>query len=166
MISQKDLELIEQFTQLCGDLLQNELVKSMKQYNHHGTINTHFHSVFVAYTALKICNRLGKEPRDTVRAALLHDFYLYDWHIEKHEELHAWYHPKAAVANIKANLGELTSEQENMILAHMWPLHLMPPRTLGGWILTVADKHCSNLDILGKSGKFNEIYNEIEQRTK
>ncbi len=166
MISEKDSAAVEQYLALTGDLLKNELVEGMKQYNHHGTISTHFHSVYVSFTVLKMCNRLGKEPREIVRASLLHDFYLYDWHTEKHEEMHAWYHPKAAVANIREHIGELTAEQEDMILAHMWPLHLMPPKTLGGWILTAADKHCATEDIMGKSGRFDEIYEEINKRLK
>lgn len=165
MISRKNDLAIEQFIDLTDDLLKNELFIGMKQYNHHGKIDTHFHSVYVAYTVLNYCNRLNTEPREIVRASLLHDFYLYDWHIEKHDEMHAWYHPKTAVANIRQHIGELTPQQENMILSHMWPLHLMPPKTLGGWLLTIADKHCSNEDYLGKSEKFREIYNEINKRT-
>ena len=37
------------------DVLRNPLVISMKQYNHHAGISTHFHSVYVSYTVYKYC---------------------------------------------------------------------------------------------------------------
>ncbi|MGN0528355.1 MAG: HD domain-containing protein [Eubacterium sp.] len=161
MISSKERININRFICINGDLLKNEYVKSMKKYNHHGKISTHFHSVYVAYTVMKICDSLNIDSDDIVRAALLHDFYLYDWHTDKHSEKHAWYHPKASVRNIEEYLFPLSDMQRDMILCHMWPLHPAPPKYTGGWILTLADKHCANEDVLGTSKKFREIYDEI-----
>ncbi|MGN0526687.1 MAG: HD domain-containing protein [Acutalibacteraceae bacterium] len=165
MISQKEIKNVEQFIALCRDLLKNKYVVSMKNYNHHGTINTHFHSVYVAYTVMKICNILGTDKiEEVVRAALLHDFYLYDWHIVKHDELHAWYHPKESVRNIeKYNIIPLSTMQKEMIMHHMFPL-ASPPFSLGGWILIIADKHCANCEFLGFSSRFEELYLEISER--
>ena len=157
---------IEEFIELTGDLLRNENVKLMKTFNHHGRINTHFHSVYVSYSVLKMSNALKvNNKKEIVRAALLHDFYLYDWHIEKHEEKHAWYHPKAAVANIEKIFGDLNDMQRDMILRHMFPLSLQPPNSVGGWILTLCDKHCANEDIFGVSKRFIPVYDEINRRT-
>lgn len=166
MISQKEIKYIEQFIAVNEDLLKNEYVLSMKGYNHHGNISTHFHSVYVAYTVMKICNFVKvRNIEEIVRVALLHDFYLYDWHIEKHEQLHAWYHPKQSVKNIeKYNLIHLNKKQKDMILSHMFPLAL-PPVSVGGWILIIADKHCASHEFLGSSAKFEKIYEEIIERT-
>ncbi|MBR2133197.1 MAG: HD family phosphohydrolase [Eubacterium sp.] len=156
---------IDLYIELTGDLLKNELVESMKRYNHHGTIDTHFHSVYVSYTVMKICKRLNLQLRDTVRVSLLHDFYLYEWHIEKHEEMHAWYHPKESVKNIKRySMLELSKSEEDMILRHMFPLYPLPPNSLRGWVLTLADKHCATQDYMKLSGRFVPIYNEINRR--
>lgn len=146
------------------DLMQNEKVKEMKTYHHHGKISTHFHSVFVSYTSFKASVKLGADVSAITRASLLHDFYLYDWHITKHEEKHAWYHPKAAAVNIEKYIGKLTPMQKDMVLSHMWPLH-KAPKSLGGYILTFADKHCANLELCGLSKSFMPIYNEIVERT-
>ena len=156
---------IDLYMELTGDLLKNDLVKGMKQNNHHGEIDTHFHSVYVSYTVMKMCK--GKPYlKDTVRTSLLHDFYLYDWHIEKHEEMHAWYHPKEAVKNIKKyGMLSLDKKQEDMILRHMFPLYPLPPNSRQGWILTLADKHCATADYIRTSQKFIPIYNEINRRT-
>lgn len=161
----KENDSINQYVELVGDLLKNDVVDTMKQYRHHGDINTHYHSVYVSYTVMKMCNRTKRvDTRETVRAALLHDFYLYEWYTEKHEEKHAWYHPKEAVRNIEKYFGGLTDVQRDMILKHMWPLILTPPKYLEGWILTAADKKCATEDIFKRSGRFKPVYDEICER--
>jgi len=158
-------EHIDEYLELTSDLLENEYVESMKSFNHHGNINTHFHTVYVSYCVMVVCDKLKvNNKRDIVRASLLHDFYLYDWHIEKHDEMHAWYHPKAAVANILDVFGEISDMQKDMILRHMFPLSILPPNSIGGWILTLCDKHCANEDIFGISKRFIPVYNEIIKR--
>ena len=158
-------KLINEYVEITGDLLKNDDVKRMKTFNHHGKISTHFHSVYVSFTVLKWCNAFKIDNKnEIVRASLLHDFYLYDWHIEKHEEMHAWYHPKAAVANIETIFGSLSNMQRDMILRHMFPLSVQPPNSIGGWILTLCDKHCANEDIFGVSVRFVPIYDEINRR--
>lgn len=143
------------------DFLQHEKVNEMKQYYHHNMIDCHFHSVFVSYITYKVCVKLNCNVHETTVAALLHDFYLYDWHVTKHDELHAWYHPKAAVINAEKYFGKLTELQRDMMLSHMWPLHIVPPKSKEGMILTFADKYCTNFDLIGASDKFLPIYNEI-----
>ena len=156
---------IDEYLEITRDLLQNENVESMKTYNHHGKINTHFHTVYVSYCVLVLCDKLKvNNKNDIVRAALLHDFYLYDWHIEKHDEMHAWYHPKAAVENIKNIFGDISDMQRDLILRHMFPLSIQPPNSIGGWLLTLCDKHCANEDIFGVSKRFIPVYDEINKR--
>ncbi|MBQ6467049.1 MAG: hypothetical protein IJJ61_03830 [Clostridia bacterium] len=148
------------------DVLRNPLVISMKQYNHHAGISTHFHSVYVSYTVYKYCARRNMEKQltdDITRASLLHDFYLYDWPTEKHEEYHIFYHPKEAVKNIeKTGIIKLNYMQKNMILNHMFPAAQMP-RSLGGWILTAADKYCATRELVEGEKCFRAIYNDIDK---
>ncbi len=166
MISVKEKNDIIRFVDLTGDILSDELVKSMKQYRHHQDTNTHFHSVYVSYTVYKICEALQlKNTREVVRASLLHDFYLYQWYTEKHEEYHIWYHPKESVKNIEAHFRRLTPLQKNMILSHMFPTCVELPKSAGAWILTLADKKCAVEDYITKSKGFYDIYDEIEKRT-
>ena len=156
---------IDLFVRWTQDLLCDPLVESMKTYRHHGDTNTHFHSVYVAYRVLKLCVRLDVEDkREIVRASLLHDFYLYEWYTEKHEENHIFYHPKASVKNIEAHFGALTPMQRNMILSHMFPLCRELPGRTGAGLLTVADKRCAGEDYLRGSVQFREVYEEIDRR--
>lgn len=160
----KEAKIIDEYYKIVEDLLRHKKVQQMKQYYHHGKISTHFHCVYVSYTVYKVCCRLQLSAYETTRAALLHDFYLYDWHITKHDEKHAWYHPKAAVKNIEKYIGPLSDVQRNMILCHMWPLHPAAPKSIGGFVLTFADKHCADMELLGFSHKFEPIYNHIMER--
>lgn len=158
-------EYIELFVHWTQDLLCDPLVESMKNYRHHGDTNTHFHSVYVAYRVLRMCVRLGVEnKREIVRASLLHDFYLYEWYTEKHDENHIFYHPKESVRNIEAHFGALSPMQRNMILSHMFPLTREMPACTGAWLLTAADKRCASEDYLRGSAQFRAIYDEINRR--
>lgn len=156
---------IDLFVRWTQDLLRDPLVESMKTYRHHGDTNTHFHSVYVAYRVLRLCVRLDvADKREIVRAALLHDFYLYEWYTEKHDENHIFYHPKESVKNIEAHFGALSPMQRNMILSHMFPLTREMPHCRGAWLLTAADKRCASEDYLHGSAGFREIYDEIDRR--
>ena len=162
---QKEQGNVELFLSLTGDLLADEKVRSMAQYRHHGDVSTHRHSVFVAYTVMRMCRNLpAAETREIVRASLLHDFYLYEWYTEKHEENHIWYHPKASVRNIEQRFSVLSPMQRNMILSHMFPLSREIPAGRGAWALTLADKYCAGADYLKMSDLFLPVYREIIRR--
>ena len=156
---------IDCYLSLTEDLLSHELVDGMKQYHHHKKINTHFHSVYVSYRVMKTCSLLGvKNMAPIVRAALLHDFYLYEWYTEKHEEYHIFYHPKQSVKNIEQYFGKLSKMQRNMILSHMWPTYVERPRYLASWLLTFSDKACAMEDYVHTSKRFLPVYEEIDRR--
>ena len=156
---------IKKYLSLCTDLLCDEKVKSMANYRHHKSITTHYHSVYVSFYVMRVCDKLHvSHEREIVRAALLHDFYLYEWYTEKHEENHIFYHPKESVKNIEAHFGALTPRQKNMVLSHMFPTSKVMPRYLGSWILTLTDKCCATADYLGLSRRFAPTYREICRR--
>lgn len=161
----EEKKYIDKYIDYTGDLLGDELVMSMNKYHHHKEITTHFHSLYVSYTVLKMADGLKLEnAREITRAALLHDFYLYEWYTEKHEEYHIFYHPKQSVKNIEEHFGGLSSLQRNMILSHMFPMGIEAPKSVGAWLLTLADKHCASEDYFHTSKKFMPVYNEINRR--
>lgn len=163
----KNETIINGFIDTVGDLLKSEPVKSMKQYNHHGPISTHFHSVHVALRVYNYC--VGKKMEsekaaEITRASLLHDLYLYNWYTDKHDEYHAFYHPKEAVKNIeKLGLLRLTDMQREMIFRHMFPLGKFP-NSYGALLLTTFDKYCTALEITGRTDDYRKIYDEINKR--
>ncbi len=162
---ESEKKYIDKYLEYTGDLLADELVKSMKNYHHHKAITTHFHSLYVSYTVLKMAENMKLEnAREVTRAALLHDFYLYEWYTEKHEEYHMTYHPKQSVKNIEEHFGKLSEMQKNMVLSHMFPMGVERPKSVGAWLLTLADKHCASEDYVHLSDKFLPVYNEINRR--
>lgn len=85
---------------------------------------------------------------ELIRGALLHDYFLYDWHSREHVpiyKLHGFYHPGVALKNALEEY-ELTPRERDIIKKHMWPLTIMPPTCREAWIVTMADKWCSLLE--------------------
>ena len=82
--------------------------------------------------------------------ALLHDFYLYDWHRPTKETgafLHGFTHPYRAAKNAKKYFN-ITNKEASMIKTHMFPLTPIPPLSREGWVLTMADKSTSINEII------------------
>lgn len=154
------------YCDMVEDLWRHEKVQEMQKYPHHKVVNTLRHSVYVSFLTYRVCAALHWHVREATRAALLHDFYLYNWYLEKHDEYHVWYHPKTAVQNIERYFGTLTPMQRDMVLSHMWPLHLQPPKTREGFVLTFADKIGATQDLLGLSRRFSSTYALIETEMK
>lgn len=134
------------------DILNSENFKSTKLYIQHGNMSVQEHCINVAKMSLMIRDKLGIQCniRDLVRGALLHDYFLYDWHktdtIETHR-LHGFFHPGRALRNAKKEY-RLTKRQADIIKKHMWPLTVVPPMCREAWIVTTADKYCSLMETL------------------
>lgn len=136
-----------------SDILHSEQFLGTRAHVQHGTTSVHKHCKDVAETSLRI-NRflhLNCDKRDLIRGALLHDYFLYDWHFPGHEDdekLHGFHHPKLALRNAARDY-ELTKRQRDIIQKHMWPLTVVPPTTREAWVVTMADKYCSLLETIG-----------------
>lgn len=135
-----------------SDILCSENFNSMKAYIQHGNMSVQEHCIRVAKTSLAIRDKYGIEcnSRDLVRGALLHDYFLYDWHISdgiQSHRLHGFFHPGKALRNAKKEYN-ISSRQEDIIIKHMWPLTVVPPKCREAWIVTMADKYCSLMETL------------------
>lgn len=70
----------------------------------HGTISVHAHVISVARASLAMAGRLERlgiriDRASLIRGALLHDYFLYDWHDpDPSHRLHGFTHPFAARA--------------------------------------------------------------------
>ena len=132
------------------DILNHDNFLSMQNYIQHGSVTTWQHVLRVAYFALKINRKLHLHcsERELVRGALLHDYFLYDWHsaeseLNTHPRLHGFYHPGIARENAKKDY-ELTELECEIIYKHMWPLTLTHiPTAREAWVVSMADKWAS-----------------------
>lgn len=132
------------------DILNSANFQRTKEHIQHGNMTVNEHCINVAKTSLMIKKKLHItcNQRDLVRGALLHDYFLYDWHkkdLKNPHKLHGFYHPGRALRNAKKEY-VLTKRQEDIIKKHMWPLTVVPPMCREAWIVTVADKYCSLME--------------------
>jgi uncharacterized protein len=135
----KDRDLFDTYAK---EIMEHELFKAGKKIFSHGAITIYDHSIEVAERAFAMAEkRPGVDKKCVVRAALLHDFFLYEWHIPGMRYiLHGWAHP--AIAAIKAReVFGITDKEFSCIKTHMWPWTLFsPPHCREGWIISLADK--------------------------
>lgn len=116
-----------------------------KEFIQHGTTTLYQHCVSVAYRSVVIASKfnLDIDMRSLVRGALLHDYYLYDWHNKAARvKLHGFHHPRIACENASRDF-QLNAIEQDIIRRHMFPLTPMPPRYKEGWVICAADKACS-----------------------
>ena len=131
------------------DIMDSVNFKQSANHAQHGTMSVYHHSINIANYSLAWNHffRLGAQDRDLIRGALLHDYFLYDWHTTSHARLHGFFHPGIALENACAEY-ELTEREKDIIKKHMWPLTIIPPQCREAWIVTLADKYCSLLETI------------------
>ena len=146
------------FDSLAKEILESEIFAESKQYIQHGSISVYEHSLSVARLGFSMGEFFNiadiENKRSLVRSALLHDFFLYDWHVpEKMWSLHGWTHPVTAAENARKYFN-VSDKEYSMIRSHMWPYTLLhPPLYREGWIICMADKLVSLTETLFKRKK-------------
>ena len=127
------------------ELLEEVPLDRMESFLQHGDTSCLRHCVSVAWLSYRMSRRFRRpcDARSLIRGAMLHDFFLYDWH-ERHggHRWHGFTHPGTALENARLLLA-LNPVERNIILRHMWPLTPIPPRCREAWLVCLADKICS-----------------------
>ena len=144
---------IDEFHEYVKDLSTSSTVLEMDNFIQHGDITTLEHVIAVAYTSFIFAKKAGADVRTTVRGAMLHDLYLYDWHIKDPETrpplTHGFTHPATAVKNAKKYF-EPSEKELKIIRSHMWPLTVFHmPTSKEAFIVTLSDKYCALNETLG-----------------
>ena len=141
------------------DILESDGMKTEKICIQHGTYTVFDHSLAVTSMCISISNklRINVHERELVRGALLHDFFLYDWHERSlANSIHGFTHPGIALRNAE-KVFKLGKIERNMIRRHMFPLTPIPPRYRESVILCIADKMCATKEtVSGFRKKFNK----------
>lgn len=131
-------------------IIRNEKMQATKKLVQHGDVSVFAHSLAVAHYSVKLANALGIacDCRSLIRGALLHDFFLYDWHKMHNagDGLHGFAHPTTASKNALRHF-RLNKREMDIIRKHMWPLTLTKlPKYRESWLVCAADKYCSLLE--------------------
>lgn len=145
-------EIQREIEKSAPDILKSKNFYRTKGYIQHGDMTVNAHVMNVARYSIALNDRLHAHShrRELIRGALLHDYFLYDWHVpdkENSHRLHGFYHPGIALKNASKEY-QLTDRERDIIKKHMWPLTVSPPMCREAWIVTAADKWCSLMETL------------------
>lgn len=133
-------------------LLQKGRLSETKGFIQHSDMSVYQHCCHVAYICCVICIRLNLDVswEEMIRGALLHDYFLYDWHnTPPFNFRHAFGHPTMAMKNALMDY-PLTEKEMQIIQRHMWPLTIVPPTCKEAWVIVLADKICTLLEVFRK----------------
>jgi len=147
----------KQFAELIKDLFESDVVKQMDKYIQHGTTTILEHCENVAWISFLINEklRLNADERELVKAAMLHDLYLYDWHErDSSRKLHGFAHSEIACNNVMKNFS-MSEKGLEAIRSHMWPLNITKiPKSREALIICLADKYCAIIETIRLNKRF------------
>lgn len=137
--------------ELCP-LMESSRLSQCEEFLQHGDTTVLLHCIAVAYFSLLVIRNLHLRcnEKSLIRGALLHDYFLYDWHTpDPSHRLHGFHHPEKALSNARQDVG-LTPMEEDIIIHHMFPLTRKPPKSREAKIVCLVDKGCGLYEALGR----------------
>ena len=168
---------MESFHEMTADITSHPLFLQLRAYPHHGGENSlYIHSVSTARCAYRLARRFHMREeriRAVTRAALLHDFFGYDWQSERHrrfmrrysgwrriKHMHAFIHGALAARRADRVFG-LDERQRAAITSHMFPLAPFP-KSSEAWVITLADKYVASKEVSAAVGwHIKQLYRKI-----
>lgn len=145
---------IARMCRLGADVLETPEMQSLRRYVQHGRVTRYEHCLAVCYIAMRLAERLHLrvDERSMVRGALLHDFFMYDWHdrgrARRVRWTHGFTHPGVALRTAQKQF-ELNAIEQDVIKKHMFPLTPTPPRCREALIVSLADKISAVMETFG-----------------
>lgn len=181
-----DLEPINKCTyfnewfKIVEPILLNDEFQRRKLFLHHEN-SVWEHSIIVSFKSFLVAKFYNLNVYDATIAGLLHDFYPQAWqfnqelydldptyflrYFKKHKNIKEWQglvHGKEAALNAKKYFPDFVNKRIlDSIKYHMFPLTVIPPHYLEGWIVTSMDKKAS-VSVLKD---FKELPNYVGIRT-
>ena len=134
---------IDEYFACVNDLTQLDDIQRLDGFTQHLNTSRLDHCINVSYFSYRICKKFGWDYRSAARAGLLHDFYLYDWRVEKRPEgRHVSAHAKVALENSK-KITSINEVEADAIEKHMWPLTIRLPRYKESYVVNIVDTFCA-----------------------
>ncbi len=143
------------FAQLVMETMNGSRLAVEEEFIQHGNTSCLLHSIAVAYFCYMIAKKLhflGFRIYELVRGALLHDYFLYDWHIEPKRKngMHGFSHPFTAFYNALFDF-DLSDVERDIITRHMFPLVPLIPRYKESHLVSFVDKICSLYEVFARN---------------
>ena len=146
----KKTENLKDFFALANPVLTHPEYQKLKNIKHHDK-DIYTHNVSVAWISYILARRLHLRVEEVVRGALLHDFFFYDWRKYRDRDYilpHGFSHPTISYKNAVKIFGKLTPREKDIILKHMWPLTVIPPRFRESFLVSMVDKTIASREAL------------------
>jgi len=140
---------MKEFKNICKDIIEHPEYQKLKDIKHHDK-DIYTHNLKVAWISYLTAKRLKLHINEMVRGALLHDFFFYDWRVKgaKDEFLpHGFTHPFVSRRNAEKIFGYLTPIERDIIMKHMWPLTVIPPRYSESFLVSFIDKLVASKEV-------------------
>lgn len=155
------LNIPQEYYEITKDIILHDKFNELKLYKHHD-LSIYDHVKTISLLSFKLCKLLNLDFQSTARGALLHDFFFYDWRkskpiINKKKKLHAFYHSRLALINAEKYF-KLNDVEKDIILKHMWPLTIVPPKYIESYIVSFIDKVISTKEFL------KEVFNILSDK--
>ena len=143
-----------EFLRLTAETMSGSRLAAEEMFIQHGNTSCLKHSLAVAYFCYLIAKKLGFiefRMKELVRGALLHDYFLYDWHTTKPKNgLHGFSHPYTAFYNALFDF-DLTEVEVDIITKHMFPLTPLLPLFKESVLVSLVDKVCSLYEVFSRN---------------
>ena len=115
----------QELEEIYQSFLKDEKILKMKEISMHRGSNCYIHSFKVAKLAIKRALRHKKGDLYVILlGSILHDYYLYDWRIERDKmKSHMSSHPYIAAKNAVRDFN-ISEKIAKVIESHMWPVNI------------------------------------------
>ena len=136
---------VDKFIEIGRSIIFHPVYLRTRDFTHHD--ETVFeHTLMVAFEAFRFAEKYALDIESITRGAILHDFFLYDWHKEGRRvkkplfKKHGFTHARIAYENAKFYF-PVNKKEKDVILKHMFPLTLKPPMYIESWAVNVIDDY-------------------------
>lgn len=132
----------QELEEIYQSFLHDEKILRMKEIPMHRGSNCYIHSFKVTKLAIKRALKHQKGDLYVILlGSILHDYYLYDWRIERDKmNKHLSSHPFIAAENAIRDFN-ISDNIRKVIETHMWPVNISSfPKTKEARIISNADK--------------------------
>lgn len=137
-----------QYWEIVDEIITNPEFLKLKDFWHHNS-SIFEHCVNVSYASYQFGKKHHLDYVSLARGGLLHDFFLYNWREDRFQKWgnfknsHAFRHPHIALENAE-RLFSLNDMERDIIVKHMWPITLSPPKYKESLVVAWIDTYMAN----------------------
>lgn len=132
----------QELEKIYQEFLNDPRILRMKEIPMHRGSNCYEHSFKVAKLAVRLAIKHKRlDVKSVLIAAILHDYYLYDWRKDRSKrKWHGHRHPHLAAQKAVEDFG-VSDLVRKAISSHMWPINILEfPCSVEARILSFSDK--------------------------